>query len=537
MRDYAIFRSDFKHGIEAAYPKRDAITLLRICLRDKPLDLIKGIGTDYDAAWEYLDSIYGDPRFVSDTVTQDIVVFKALQEGEDARFCDLVHLVNRCYNTLKEVGLPSDMDNSHMLSIIEQKMCADDRKVWARDLEKEKKLATLNALLTWMSSEMKSRMRATAPIRTSSTPHRRSVHYVRIDANNDKSLKHKCWLCKISTHWPDQCQKFAALSIDDRIKQTKANHVCFSCLKRAGREHRMDNCSRRRQCTNAENGERCSHTHHLLLHKSNALKIGIAMATNTKEALLPVISANIGSNEGLFKRGNVLLDSGAQISLIRQELAETLGLRGKKVSITITKVGGEEETIKTNGWKVQLASIDNNKTFMVKAIGITSISNEISAVNTSGIPETKFRRGKGHIDLLIGIDHGQLHTGETRQVDNLLARKSPLGWIVFGGNSAENKAAVTHVLHGKYATPVDLTDFWSTEAMGVEIKPCVCDGDKLTQTERQETRIMDESCTKVGKQWMVPTHGKKIPTCYQITSPWQINAWNQQKGDLRKIQS
>ena len=94
VRDYAIFRSDFKHAIEAKYPKRDAITLLRTCLRDKPLELIKGIGTDYDAAWEYLDSIYGD----SDTVTQDIVKFKALQEGEEARFCDLVHLVKRCWS-------------------------------------------------------------------------------------------------------------------------------------------------------------------------------------------------------------------------------------------------------------------------------------------------------------------------------------------------------------------------------------------------------------------------------------------------------
>ena len=72
------------------------MTLLRTCLLDKPLELIKGIGSDYDAAWEYLDSIYGDLRFVSDTVTQDIVQFKALQEGEDARFCDLVHLVKRC---------------------------------------------------------------------------------------------------------------------------------------------------------------------------------------------------------------------------------------------------------------------------------------------------------------------------------------------------------------------------------------------------------------------------------------------------------
>ena len=139
VRNYALFRSDFKHAIEAKYSKRDSIPLLRTCLRDKPLELIKGIGSDYDAAWEYLEAFYGDPRFVSDTVTQDIVQFKALQEGEDARFCDLVHLVKRCYNTLKKVGLPGDMSNSHMLSIIEQKMCADDRKVWARDLEKEKK--------------------------------------------------------------------------------------------------------------------------------------------------------------------------------------------------------------------------------------------------------------------------------------------------------------------------------------------------------------------------------------------------------------
>ena len=65
--------------------------------------------------------------------------FKALQDEEDAHLCDLVHLVERSYNALKEVGLPSNMDNSHMLSIIEQKMCVDDKKVWARDLEREKR--------------------------------------------------------------------------------------------------------------------------------------------------------------------------------------------------------------------------------------------------------------------------------------------------------------------------------------------------------------------------------------------------------------
>ena len=288
VREYAIFKADFKHAIEARYTKRDSITFLRTCLHGKPLDLIKGIGTDYDAAWEYLDSIYGDPRFVSDTITQDIVKFRALQDGEDARFCDLAHLVRRCFNTLKEVGVPSDMDNSHMLSIIEQKMCADDRKVWSRELERNGKKATLQGLIDWMTVEMKSRMRATAPLRTGSST--RSVnHFLKDDSGKGNATWHKCWMCRNSAHWPDQCQKFAALSVDERLKMAKENHVCFGCLKRAGREHRMENCTRRQRCTKQENGKQCEHYHHPLLHKSNAIRLGVAAVAAGKGALLPVI--------------------------------------------------------------------------------------------------------------------------------------------------------------------------------------------------------------------------------------------------------
>ena len=98
VREYAIFKADFKHSIEARYTKRDSITFLPTCLHGKPIDLIKGIGTDYDSAWEYLNSIYGNPHFVSDTIMQDIVKFCTLQDGEDARLCDLAQLVRRCFN-------------------------------------------------------------------------------------------------------------------------------------------------------------------------------------------------------------------------------------------------------------------------------------------------------------------------------------------------------------------------------------------------------------------------------------------------------
>jgi len=201
VREYAIFRADFKHAVESHYSERDAITFLRTCLRDKPLQLIKGIGTDYRVAWDYLDAIYGDPRYVSDTIIQDISKFKALQQGEDGRFCDLVHLFNRSYNTLKEVGTQNDLNNSHMLAVIEKKMCAEEVKVWLREIERAGGVATLEGLLKWMSCEMKLRMRATAPLRSVTAQQRGGVY--QLSVNGNEKIRHKCWLCKNSDHWPD----------------------------------------------------------------------------------------------------------------------------------------------------------------------------------------------------------------------------------------------------------------------------------------------------------------------------------------------
>ena len=519
VREYAIFRSDFKHAIEARYTKRDAITSLRTCLQGKPLDLIKGIGSDYDAAWEYLDSIYGDPRFVSDTITQDIAKFRPIRDGEDARLCDLVHLVKRCYNTLKDVGLPSDMDNSHMLSLIEQKMCVDDRKVWSRDLEKTNQPATLLGLMTWMTAEMKSRMRATVPLRTGSSHH--TIHHVNVTARSrseTKSGSHRCWICKTQAHWTDECQKFLALNPEERIKIAQENHACFSCLKRAGRDHKLITCSRRKRCTETENGIQCRQYHHPLLHKRNVTNVraSISSMTEKSEALLPVISASIGGRDGLYKHANVLLDSGAQLSLIRFETAVILGLKGKNVSITITKVGGEEEEMTTKVFKVKVTSLDDQKTFIVQAIGIPCISDDVVDIKTRDIAERLnlkkkyLYRGKGPVDLLIGIDHARMHTGETKQAGHLVALQSPLGWVVFGGTSQDAPEA-SSTLHVKYTSPVDLTDFWTTEAMGVAITPCLCPANKLSQIEREEAKIIESSCQKNGNQWVVSYPWKRDP--------------------------
>ena len=45
VREYAIFRADFKYAVESKYGKRDAMTFTRTCLQGKPLELIKAFPT------------------------------------------------------------------------------------------------------------------------------------------------------------------------------------------------------------------------------------------------------------------------------------------------------------------------------------------------------------------------------------------------------------------------------------------------------------------------------------------------------------
>ena len=97
----------------------------------------------------------------------------------------------------------------------------------------------------------------------------------------------------------------------------------------------------------------------------------------------PVISANICGPNGLYKRGNVLFDSGAQINLIRSETAHSLVLKGRDISVNITKVGGEQEKINTKVYKVPVTAIDNQKRHSLRAIGIPSISDEIASIHVA----------------------------------------------------------------------------------------------------------------------------------------------------------
>lgn len=108
-------------------------------------------------------------------------------------------------------------------------------------------------------------------------------------------------------------------------------------------------------------------------------------------------------------------------------------MEGKNVSITITKVGDEEQEMKIKEFKVQVMSPSNKRGFFIKAVGNPTTSDDVAAITRTDVTGLarltgeKIHWGTGPVDLLIGIDHACLHTNETKQSGHLVARNSPLG--------------------------------------------------------------------------------------------------------------
>ena len=130
-----------------------------------------------------------------------------------------------------------------------------------------------------------------------------------------------------------------------------------------------------------------------------------------------MITCKIYNQNEFQKQSNTLLDSGAQISLVHEETVAALALKGNNTTITLTKVGVEEETIKTKVYKVPASSPESTEMLSIRAVGILCIREEVTAIQPKPITKflgqehKKIPRGNGPVDLLIGNDHVQMHTG------------------------------------------------------------------------------------------------------------------------------
>ena len=107
---------------------------------------------------------------------------------------------------------------------------------------------------------------------------------------NVQSRDPKSQLCdcgKSSEHALWKCNKFVALSVEDRIADTKLQRRCFNCLSEG---HFVRDCKSNRRC------QKCNCAHHTLLHRfDNSEKIFTPEALNKNDETNAPVASVVGA--------------------------------------------------------------------------------------------------------------------------------------------------------------------------------------------------------------------------------------------------
>ena len=294
---------------------------------------------------------YNDKSKTVDSIIADI---KQLSNNTDdpSEILHGIKVIERAHRDLKSMGLEKEINNSTIVSLIEQKLPAEIEKEWIKIVTGEKrselsenKFPALLELLLQFKERIEYRS-ASLRARSSVEGDVNAINEgpVNKDPSPNKDKRVWCWLHPDRTDHPIwRCKTFAKKSPAEKVELVRKHRACFSYLSQG---HTSKVCKRNFTCKE----EGCGMPHHHLLHEAHASGISFhgtgqhhQNSTRSTNILLQLPKVKISKCGGGFVELNVLWDCGSTLSFITFRQARRLKLIGEKIRIEIVKVGGVVE--------------------------------------------------------------------------------------------------------------------------------------------------------------------------------------------------
>lgn len=209
----------------------------------------------------------------------------------------------------------------------------------------------------------------------SSTESKLPSQQVLATTTKSQEPKDKCDFCR-GFHLNYQCNKLNAFSANDRMEKVKAAGICFNCLRKG---HQVKNCPAPKSC------RKCQCRHHTQLHDDDANVTPASTSTaastipddnleqacesvsstsnpiptseqpvptscscqntqSSKTVLLLTAVILLSDETGQQQKCRVLLDSGSQVNLISEKMANSLGIRRRQAGVSITGISNIRTT-------------------------------------------------------------------------------------------------------------------------------------------------------------------------------------------------
>ena len=507
IRKYPKFKEEFLQHIKPNYNLNEEAFVLKHYLSDDIVSDVENLGDDAELIWERLDSKFGDKNRLVDAIMTEFKSLKRTNNNPSA-IINMINTVEKAYRDLKMMGKESEINNSTIVSIIEEILPTDIETEWVKMITtkgnehiKENKFPALLALLL----EFKERLEyKNCNIRNDTATNKISTHHVSTKETGKTPERPKRPICWIHPNQNDhpiwKCQDFETKSHTERMMLVRENRACFSCLAQG---HRADQCRRNFKCQ--EDG--CRSNHHRLLHERQE---GINHHNKSGESdnvLLQLQTLRASNGSWRTTSINVLWDTGSTVSFITFDKAKEMKLIGNPVKLTIVKVGGDVEEV--NSFKYTLKLFDDKGSIIeIKAFGIDSISNKISPTNMNVIkdlfPECDInelnRPQGGTVDCLMGIEYAAFHPVKYRENCHMLLLRNRFGTVISGKYSTDNNDS-TQTAEVHHASTV-VNDFFTIEQLGVECNPkcgackcgkCQLGGKEMTLKEEREYELIHKN--------------------------------------------
>lgn len=537
IRDYPRFRSDFEHhifpelgsGSKAAY-------VLKSCLSDAPFDAVCNVDDDIKEMWKRLDEKYGQPSKLADVVVFDIKNMGYVKEGDDEAFLELVNTVERGYRDLIRVKMECEISNNGTVSLIEERLPRDIKREWSREVNKSGSVVEeknkFPYLLKFLQEQRRIIEYESSDLRNGSPIRKGRANLIDAEGKfvDDKMHQEdkirledkapRCLIHNSNNHITADCRVFHEKTPEEKIQLLKEKRACWSCLKSG---HRSVDCRSRKRC----NVENCLKFHHESLHLAHvqgvafhtpaaATKAGSQRDNNKVSAcLLQVMRVKSLAENTL----NVLWDGGATISLITFNKAKELNLDGENIQLSVVKVGGSKEEIRSSVYTLPLID-ESGKTVTFQVYGIDRISSPMQYINLEGVlhlfeglNKDDIERPEGEIDVLIGFEYAGHHPVRKQSSGHLLLLRNRFGYCLGGSHMqlAESTINLIQNATAHHIARVDIESFFDTEALGVECSPkcgscrcgrCPIGGKSFTLKEERELKLIEEGLSHNGDHWV-----------------------------------
>ncbi|XP_064120677.1 uncharacterized protein LOC135225276 [Macrobrachium nipponense] len=377
--------------------------VLKQCLLGEALKVVLGVDDDFHKMMARLDEKFGNVTKVVDSVLCEIRALKPVPEGNNKKLVELVNTVERGWLDMCKLDLKSEMNNTTVISLVEKLLPPTLKREWVLKASESQSEKEFGKLLEFLEKERKVIEYVQEGVRSSTTTARAAVHSVthenhcysdnlneaikqlrenqesqqqqlnecivnmnqiasnlsnqaRSIPNMSPNINKNCWFHGTASHSILDCSGFQHLGNKSKYELLKSNRVCFICLRKG---HVSSDCLNRELChTKDQNNEVCGRPHHPILHSlfvQNYFTSRVQGSNNllSREGVLLMI----GYMQSKGQKVATLWDPGSNLTMITHRMANKLGLRGKDVSLTVTKVGNSTELFDSKVYNVPITDL------------------------------------------------------------------------------------------------------------------------------------------------------------------------------------